>query len=78
MKTLILLKKPSYTGVKVTSLLKALQCRAISRHLLLSERDEISLISNAYREFQYVSASQMNTIWDYYWRFVLNDYRHSI
>lgn len=65
-----------YTGVKVISQLKALQCREINSHLSLEDRNRIDEIENIYRSRKYLTREQMSVVWRYYDLFVLKDFRY--
>lgn len=69
------LQKQGYTGVKVTSMLKACLSNEIKTHLRLCQLDELTKINNKYFKTNYISKSEMTLLWNIYWNFVLNDFR---
>lgn len=69
------LHNQGYSGVKVTSMLNALQSKEIHDHLRLVQQDELSKIKNFYKKNKYITKPQMNLVWNCYWNFVLNDFR---
>jgi hypothetical protein len=69
------ISKPKFTGVKVTSMLKALKSREINKHLNLKRKNVLSLIDNIYKVHQFLEYSEMYILWKLYWNFVINDYR---
>jgi len=64
-----------YTGVKVTSMLKALKSREINKHLALKRKNVLSLIDNKYKVYGSLDAKDMYTLWKLYYNFVVMDYR---
>lgn len=70
------LKTPNYSGVKVSSMLKALKVSSINKSMLLSQRNDISIIDNTFKENKHITPKQMAFIWNLYWHFVLNDFRY--
>lgn len=75
MKTANELQKQGYTGVKVTSMLKACLSVEIRKHLRLVQLDNLSSIKNKHFKSGYISKQEMTLLWNIYWNFVLNDYR---
>ena len=69
------IKKTGYTGVKVSSILKALGLSETKQHMRLCQIDEVSRINNRYDRHNYISDAEMNYIWTLYWNFILNDFR---
>ena len=69
------LQQQGYTGVKVTSMLKACLSNEIKTHLRLCQLDELTKINNKYFKTNYISKSEMTLLWNVYWNFVLNDFR---
>lgn len=69
------LKQAQYTGIKVTSMIRALQHSSIICHLLLKRRNKLSEIDNNYRVNGFINSSEMYIVWKLYYNFVLNDYR---
>jgi hypothetical protein len=69
------LQQQGYTGVKVTSMLKAVLCVEMREHLRLVQLDALNKINNKYFKTGYISKSEMTLLWNVYWNFVLNDYR---
>ena len=75
LQTITNLQKQGYTGVKVTSMLKACLSSEIKPHLRLVQLDNLSKINNKYFKNKYISESEMSLLWNIYWNFVLNDFR---
>ena len=69
------LQKQGYSGVKVTSMLKACLCAEMRDHLRLVQLDALNKINNKYFKTGYISKAEMTLLWNVYWNFVLNDYR---
>lgn len=69
------IKKAEYTGVKVTSILKALRVSGIKVHLTLGEQNKVDSIYNNYKVNKYILRKEMVYIWRLFWHYVLNDYR---
>lgn len=70
------IKKQKYTGIKVSNTIRGLMIKSINKHLLLSQRNQVSIISNFYKQHKYVSNEQMRYLWKLYWNFVINDFRY--
>lgn len=75
MKNSTKLEKQGYSGVKVTSMLNALESKEIINHLRLVQQNELSKIRNFYNKNKYITRSQLTLVWNCYWNFVLNDFR---
>ena len=75
LKTPTQLQKSGYTGLKVTSMLKACLSVEMKQHLRLVQIDNLSKINNKYFKLGYISQPEMTLLWNIYWNFVLNDYR---
>jgi len=75
LKSVTQLQKQGYSGVKVTSMLKACLCAEMRDHLRLVQLDALNKINNKYFKTGYISKSEMTLLWNVYWNFVLNDYR---
>ena len=71
-----IIKRPKYTGIKVTNTLRGLKLKAIDKHLTSSQSESIHSIDSSYRRNGYVTRKQMVYIWNLYWHFVLNDFRY--
>ena len=69
------LQKQGYTGVKVTSMLKACLSNEIKTHLRLCQLDELTKINNKHFKTNYISKSEMTLLWNIFFNFVLNDFR---
>ena len=69
------LQKSGYTGLKVTSMLKACLSVEMKQHLRLVQLDNLSKINNKYFKLGYISQQEMTLLWNIYWNFVLNDFR---
>ena len=67
--------KKSYTGVKVTSMLRALLCNEMKQHLRLIQVQELAKIKEKYNRTKIVSTREMKYIWRMYFNFVLRDFR---
>lgn len=70
------LGKARYKGVKVSNTIRGLMIQSINKHLLLRQRDKVSIINNFYKQHKYVSNEQMKYLWRLYWNFVINDFRY--
>lgn len=75
MKTATKLQQQGYSGVKVTSMLKACLCADMRDHLRLVQLDALNKINNKYFKTGLISKAEMTLLWNIYWNFVLNDYR---
>ena len=69
------LQKAGYTGLKVTSMLKACLSVEMKQHLRLVQLDNLSKINNKHFKLGYISQQEMTLLWNIYWNFVLNDFR---
>lgn len=69
------LQKQGYSGVKVTSMLKALKIKSMFRHLRLVQQNELCEVENFYNKHGHVDKKRFQFIWYLYWNFVLNDFR---
>ena len=69
------LQKAGYTGLKVTSMLKACLSVEMKQHLRLVQLDNLSKINNKHFKLCYISQQEMTLLWNIYWNFVLNDFR---
>ena len=75
MKTVTTLQKAGYKGVKVTSMIKAIESQEIFKHLRLVQQNEFSKIKNKYNKVGYLTQPYFTYLWNLYWNFVLNDFR---
>ena len=75
LKTPTTLQKAGYSGLKVTSMLKACLSVEMRDHLRLVQLDNLSKINNKYFKLGYISQSEMTLLWNIYWNYVLNDFR---
>lgn len=75
MKTVTALEKAGYKGIKVTSMIKAIESQEIFKHLRLVQQNEFSKLKNKYNKVSYLTQPYMNYLWQLYWNFVLNDFR---
>ncbi len=75
MKTVTALEKAGYKGIKVTSMIKAIESHEIFKHLRLVQQNEFSRLKNKYNRVGYLTQPYMEYLWQLYWNFVLNDFR---
>ena len=75
MTTVTTLQKAGYKGVKVTSMIKAIESQEIFKHLRLVQQNEFSKIKNKYNKVGYLTQPYFSYLWSLYWNFVLNDFR---
>jgi len=69
------LQLAGYKGVKVTSMLKAIEQQEIFKHLRLVQQDEFCRLRNRYNKNGYLTQPYFTYLWNLYWNFVLNDFR---
>ena len=69
------LQQAGYKGVKVTSMLKAIEQQEIFKHLRLVQQDEFCRLRNRYNKNGYLTQPYFTYLWNLYWNFVLNDFR---
>jgi len=69
------LEKAGYKGVKVTSMLKAIESQEIFKHLRLVQQNEFCGLRNRYNKAGYLTKPYYSYLWHLYWNFVLNDFR---
>lgn len=75
MTTVTTLQKAGYKGVKVTSMIKAIESQEIFKHLRLVQQNEFSKLKNKYNKTGYLTQPYFSYLWNIYWNFVLNDFR---
>lgn len=75
MKNSTTLQQAGYKGVKVTSMIKAIESQEIFKHLRLVQQNEFSKIKNKYNKVGYLTRPYFTYLWNLYWNFVLNDFR---
>jgi hypothetical protein len=75
MKNLTALQKAGYQGVKITSMIKAIEQNEIFKHLKLVQQNEFSKLKNKYNKVGYLTQPYFTYLWNLYWNFVLNDFR---
>ena len=75
MTTVTTLQKVGYKGVKVTSMIKAIESQEIFKHLRLVQQNEFSKLKNKYNKVGYLTQPYFSYLWSLYWNFVLNDFR---
>ena len=75
MTTVTTLQKAGYKGVKVTSMIKAIESQEIFKHLRLVQQNEFSRIKNKYNKVGYLTQPYFSYLWNIYWNFCLNDFR---
>lgn len=69
------LQKQGYSGVKVSSMIKALKLKLMYKHLRLVQQNELCEIENFYNKHGFIDKKRFSFIWFLYWNFVLNDFR---
>ena len=75
MKTVTALQIAGYKGVKVTSMIKAIESQEIFKHLRLVQQNEFSKLKNKYNKTGYLTQPYFSYLFHLYWNFVLNDFR---
>ena len=75
MTTVTTLQKAGYKGVKVTSMIKAIESQEIFKHLRLVQQNEFSKLKNKCNKVGYLTQPYFSYLWSLYWNFVLNDFR---
>lgn len=75
MTTVTTLQKAGYKGVKITSMIKAIESQEIFKHLRLVQQNEFSKLKNKYNKVGYLTQPYFSYLWLLYWNFVLNDFR---
>ena len=75
MTTVTTLQKAGYKGVKITSMIKAIESQEIFKHLRLVQQNEFSKLKNTYNKVGYLTQPYFSYLWSLYWNFVLNDFR---
>lgn len=75
MTTVTTLQKEGYKGIKVTSMIKAIESQEIFKHLRLVQQNEFSKLKNKYNKTGYLTQPYFSYLWSLYWNFVLNDFR---
>ena len=75
MTTVTTLQKAGYKGVKITSMIKAIESQEIFKHLRLVQQNEFSKLKNTYNKVGYLTQPYFTYLWNIYWNFVLNDFR---
>ena len=75
MKKSTTLQQQGYSGVKITSMIKAIEQQEIFKHLRLVQQDEFSKLKNRYNKNGYLTKPYMTYLFNLYWNFVLNDFR---
>jgi len=68
-------EKVGYSGVKITSMIKAIEQQEIFKHLRLVQQDEFCGLRNRYNKVGYLTKPYYSYLWHLYWNFVLNDFR---
>lgn len=69
------LQQAGYKGVKVTSMIKAIEQQEIFKYLRLVQQDEFCRLRNRYNKNGYLTQPYFTYLWNLYWNFVLNDFR---
>lgn len=75
MTTVTTLQKAGYKGIKVTSMIKAIESQEIFKHLRLVQQNEFSKLKNKYNKVGYLTQPYFTYLWNIYWNFCLNDFR---
>jgi hypothetical protein len=75
MKKSTILQRQGYSGVKITSMIKAIEQQEIFKHLRLVQQNEFCRLKNRYNKNGYLSQPYMTYLFNLYWNFVLNDFR---
>lgn len=75
MTTVTTLQKAGYQGVKVTSMIKAIESQEVFKHLRLVQQDEFSRLKNRYNKNGSLTKPYFTYLWHLYWNFILNDFR---
>jgi hypothetical protein len=75
MKKSTILERQGYSGVKITSMIKAIEQQEIFKHLRLVQQNEFSRLKNRYNKNGYLTQPYMTYLFNLYWNFVLNDFR---
>ena len=75
MKKLTVLQQQGYSGVKITSMIKAIEQQEIFKHLRLVQQNEFSRLKNKYNKVGYLTQPYTTYLFNLYWNFVLNDFR---
>lgn len=75
MTTVTALQKTGYKGIKVTSMLKAIESAEVFKNLRLVQQNEFSSLKNKYNKVGYLTQPYFSYLWQLYWNFVLNDFR---
>lgn len=68
-------QQAGYKGVKVTSMIKAIESQEMFKHLRLVQQDEFCRLRNRYNKNGYLTQPYFTYLWNLYWNFVLNDFR---
>ena len=68
-------QKAGYKGIKVMSMIKAIESQEIYKHLRLVQQDEFCKTKNRYNKNGQLSLPYFSYLWNLYWNFVLNDFR---
>lgn len=75
MKTVTELEKAGYKGIKITSMIKAIESQEVFKHIRLVQQNEFSRLKNKYNKVGYLTQPYFSYLWILYWNFVLNDFR---
>jgi hypothetical protein len=75
MKKSTTLQRQGYSGVKITSMIKAIEQQEIFKHLRLVQQNEFCRLKNRYNKNGYLTQPYMTYLFNIYWNFVLNDFR---
>ena len=75
MTTVTTLQKAGYKGVKITSMIKAIESQEIFKHLRLVQQNEFSKLKNTYNKVGYLTQPYFSYLFHLYWNFCLNDFR---
>lgn len=75
MKNVSKLQKSGYKGIKVTSMLKAIESAEMFPRLRLVQQNEFCKIRNKYNKLGYLTKPYFSYLWELYWNFILNDFQ---
>lgn len=76
LKTATPVVKAGYSGIKVLSMIKAIEHSTVYPHLRLVQQDEFCGIKNRYNKLGYLTKKYFTYLFQLYYNFVLNDFRY--
>lgn len=68
--------KAGFKGIKVLSMIKAIEHSTVFPHLRLVQQDEFSRVKNRYNKLGYLTKEYYTYLFHLYYNFVLNDFRY--